>query len=50
MGKPVVVLDPGHGGYDPGAVAFGLEEKNLNLKLALMVAERLEGIKAHPGA
>jgi len=45
MGKPVIVLDPGHGGYDPGAVAFGLEEKDLNLKLALMVAERLDGIK-----
>ncbi len=45
MGKPVVVLDPGHGGYDPGAVAFGLEEKTLNLKLALEVAERLKGIK-----
>ncbi len=45
MGKPVVVLDPGHGGYDPGAVAYGLEEKELNLKLAFMVAERLNKIR-----
>ncbi len=45
MKKPVVVLDPGHGGYDPGAVAHGLEEKNLNLDLALEVAGRLEGIR-----
>ena len=45
MSKPVVLLDPGHGGYDPGAVANGLREKDLNLKLALKVAERLEGIK-----
>lgn len=45
MSKPVVLLDPGHGGYDPGAVAHGLKEKDLNLKLALEVAERLEGVK-----
>jgi N-acetylmuramoyl-L-alanine amidase len=45
MSKPVVVLDPGHGGYDPGAVAFGLKEKDLNLVLALKVAEKLDGIK-----
>jgi N-acetylmuramoyl-L-alanine amidase len=45
MSKPVVVLDPGHGGYDPGAVAYGLKEKELNLMLALKTAERLDGIK-----
>ncbi len=45
MAKPVVILDPGHGGYDPGAVAFGLEEKTLNLKLALAVADDLPGVK-----
>ena len=45
MGKPVVVLDPGHGGYDPGAVGYGLKEKDLNLKLALMVADRLSGVR-----
>ncbi len=45
MSKPVVVLDPGHGGYDPGAVAHSLEEKTLNLQLALAVAGRLQGVK-----
>ena len=45
MDKPVVVLDPGHGGYDPGAVGFGLKEKDLNLILAREVAERLSGLE-----
>ncbi len=43
--KPTVILDPGHGGRDPGAVAHGLREKDLNLKLAHKVADRLEGVK-----
>jgi N-acetylmuramoyl-L-alanine amidase len=45
MSKPVILLDPGHGGYDPGASYNGLKEKDLNLMLALKVAERLEGVK-----
>ena len=45
MSEPVIVLDPGHGGYDPGAVANGLREKDLNLKLAWKLAERLRGVK-----
>lgn len=45
MSKPVVLLDPGHGGYDPGACYNGLKEKDLNLVLALKVAGRLEGVK-----
>ncbi|MDW7730125.1 MAG: N-acetylmuramoyl-L-alanine amidase [Bacillota bacterium] len=45
MNKPVVLLDPGHGGYDPGAAYNGLKEKDLNLMLALKVAERLDGVK-----
>jgi len=45
MSKAVVVLDPGHGGYQPGAVAHGLKEKDLNLDLALKVADRLEGVR-----
>ena len=33
--KPrLVVIDPGHGGKDPGAVANGIREKDINLKLA----------------
>jgi N-acetylmuramoyl-L-alanine amidase len=45
MQKPVVVLDPGHGGYDPGATYNGLKEKDLNLALAIKVASRLDGVK-----
>ena len=37
-----VVLDPGHGGKDPGAVGKFSQEKDLNLSLALQVGEELE--------
>lgn len=30
----VVVLDPGHGGWEKGATYYGMEEKTLNLKIA----------------
>ena len=37
-----VVLDPGHGGRDPGATAAsGLREKDVNLSVALMAAQLL---------
>ena len=37
-----VVIDPGHGGKDPGAVGIGnVYEKDINLKLAVMLAKRL---------
>jgi N-acetylmuramoyl-L-alanine amidase len=40
---PLVLLDPGHGGADPG-VSFGeLKEKDLTLDLARRVATRLPG-------
>ena len=35
MPKPLVAIDPGHGGADPGAVAGGMRESDLNLQLAL---------------
>lgn len=38
-----VVLDPGHGGEDPGAVAGDVYEKNINLAIALMVRDNLSG-------
>ncbi len=41
-GDLVVVLDPGHGGSDSGAVANGLVEKDLNLKIAQYCKEELE--------
>lgn len=38
----VVVIDPGHGGVDSGAVGrHGAQEKTVNLDVALRVAERL---------
>ena len=36
-----VVIDPGHGGIDPGAVQGGLTEKDLMLQLAQAVRETL---------
>lgn len=30
----LIVIDPGHGGQDPGAVASGLQEKDLNLAIS----------------
>jgi len=38
-----IVVDPGHGGKDPGAISCrGLKEKDLNLKIAKFVKEELE--------
>ncbi len=37
-----VVLDPGHGGRDPGAMANGLKEKHLVLDIAKRVKRELE--------
>jgi len=38
----VVMIDPGHGGYDPGAVtAKGVYEKSINLQIAQKVKEML---------
>ena len=34
-GKFLVVLDPGHGGKDPGAMANGVKEKDINLGIGL---------------
>ncbi len=36
-----ICIDPGHGGYDPGAIGNSLKEKDLNLNLSKMVAGRL---------
>ncbi|HVA81467.1 MAG TPA: N-acetylmuramoyl-L-alanine amidase [Candidatus Binataceae bacterium] len=48
-GHPLVMIDPGHGGYDPGASsADGIEEKNLALEIAIRLRTALEarGINA----
>lgn len=43
MKKNVIVLDPGHGGSDPGMIGIdGLEEKGINLSVSLLLKEKLE--------
>jgi len=37
-----ICLDPGHGGYDPGAVGNGLREKDLTLAICLKLKPMLE--------
>lgn len=46
-GTKTVVLDPGHGGKDPGAMSGGREEKTLTLDIARRVRNLLEaaGVK-----
>jgi N-acetylmuramoyl-L-alanine amidase len=39
--RPLVVIDPGHGGYDPGAGQSPLLEKQLTLQLALALRDEL---------
>ena len=43
---PLVVIDPGHGGDDPGASGAGFQEKTLVLGLALALRDKLleEGV------
>lgn len=42
LGGYTICVDPGHGGTDPGTVANGVEEKNINLAVAMKVAKLLE--------
>jgi|ETNmetMinimDraft_9_1059917.scaffolds.fasta_scaffold04456_2 N-acetylmuramoyl-L-alanine amidase len=41
-GLPLVVIDPGHGGHDPGASGQGYQEKAIVLALARALRDRLE--------
>ena len=42
-GKPVVAIDPGHGGIDPGAIGIsGVREKTVTLALAKELRQALE--------
>lgn len=38
----IVVIDPGHGGHDPGAIGRRGREKNINLKVALKVGRLIQ--------
>lgn len=38
-----IMIDPGHGGKDPGAVANGLREKDVNLRFAKLLGRKLKG-------
>ncbi len=41
----VIVIDPGHGGYDPGKVGVsGVYEKDINLQLSLKLQKYLEDL------
>ena len=39
--KPVIVIDPGHGGVDPGALGRKAREKNVTLSFARQFAKQL---------
>lgn len=48
LAEATIVIDPGHGGYDPGAVATsGFTEKEVTLNTALLLADRLENAGAN---
>jgi len=41
--RKIIVLDPGHGSEDPGAIGkYGTKEKDINLKIAKLLKEKLE--------
>ncbi|MCC8435498.1 N-acetylmuramoyl-L-alanine amidase [Brevibacillus sp. M2.1A] len=45
MPLPILIIDPGHGGSDPGAVgANGLKEKDLNLQISLYQYARFQAL------
>ncbi len=42
LGIQTIMIDPGHGGKDPGAVAAGLKEKDVALRFSKILGEILE--------
>lgn len=38
----LIVIDPGHGGKDPGAVHNGIKEKDINLRVSVKLNDRLQ--------
>ncbi len=41
-GKRLIVIDPGHGGRDPGATRHGVKEKTITLQASRLLKEKLE--------
>jgi N-acetylmuramoyl-L-alanine amidase len=41
-----ILIDPGHGGKDPGAARAGVEEKNITLAVSLLLRDKLESLGA----
>lgn len=39
--KPIIVIDPGHGGHDSGAMKYGTVEKNVVLAFANVLRDKL---------
>lgn len=46
-GIPIIVVDAGHGGEDEGCSRAGVEEKDINLAIALLVEEKLTDLGYH---
>lgn len=44
-----IMIDPGHGGTDPGANGFGIREKDWTLKISIYQYERLKKLGANVG-
>ncbi|GBF35003.1 N-acetylmuramoyl-L-alanine amidase [Desulfocucumis palustris] len=42
MSGKVILIDPGHGGFDPGTVRKGIYEKQINLEVAKKLKQTLE--------
>jgi N-acetylmuramoyl-L-alanine amidase len=40
--KPIIVIDPGHGGYDTGAEKHGIVEKDVVLAFAKVLRDKIE--------
>jgi len=45
--KPIIVIDPGHGGVDPGTIGAGVSEKDVVLAVARHVRSALEATGRH---
>ena len=44
MTTPILIIDPGHGGTDPGAMGNGLREKDLTLQISTYQTARFHAL------